>query len=221
MMNLFVVLITTSSWTCLVVQWVRFCALNAGDQGLIPVWDTWSHILGLNIPQATTKTQCSQNKQKININFQLLRAFWGSTPMLGDIHGLFHLFSKNILQNKSCLSHFIGEETETPWGNQSPIGQLFSYGCELYPSLSDAQVPFPFLWVCGAQRHTAHASGNIYSTGEKMPWALGEILIVVGIWTAGEISLPGFREKPQERYHLGWIGTGGIGRAGGWQHSWI
>lgn len=132
--------------------------------------------------------------------------------MLGDIHGLFHIFPKNILQNKSCLSHFIGEETETPWGNQSPIGQLFGCGCELYPSLSDAQVPFPFLWVCDPWRHTAHASGNIYSTGEKMPWALGEILTVVGIRTAGEISLPGFRENPQEREE------GGLNRHGwNWQ----
>ena len=55
--------------TSLVVQWLRLCALNAGGQGLIPVYATISHMpqlgvsmLKLKLQHAATKTQCSQKK---------------------------------------------------------------------------------------------------------------------------------------------------------------
>ena len=55
--------------TSLVVQWPRLCALNAGGQGLIPIYATISHMpqlgvsmLKLKLQHAATKTQCSQKK---------------------------------------------------------------------------------------------------------------------------------------------------------------
>ena len=51
------------------VQWLRLGALNAGGQGLIPVYATIAHIpqlgvsmLKLKLQLAATKTQCSQKK---------------------------------------------------------------------------------------------------------------------------------------------------------------
>ena len=60
------VLVKNSCGTSLVVQWLRLCATNAGDQGSIPGQGTRSHILQLKIPSAKTKTQCHQIKTKQN-----------------------------------------------------------------------------------------------------------------------------------------------------------
>ena len=45
-------------------QWLRLCAPNAGDLGLIPGQGTRSHMLQLKILHATTKTQGSQVNNK-------------------------------------------------------------------------------------------------------------------------------------------------------------
>ena len=45
-------------------QWLRLCAPNAGDLGLIPGQETRSHILQLKSLCATTKTQGSQINNK-------------------------------------------------------------------------------------------------------------------------------------------------------------
>ena len=42
--------------TSLVVQWLRLCAPNAGDLGLIPGWGSRSYMLQLKIPHAAAKT---------------------------------------------------------------------------------------------------------------------------------------------------------------------
>ena len=50
--------------TSLVIQWLRLCALNAGDPGSIPGQGIRSHMSQLKIPCATTKIWHSQiNKQ--------------------------------------------------------------------------------------------------------------------------------------------------------------
>ena len=46
--------------TSLVVQWIRLCALNAANLGLIPGQGTRSHVLQLKILHATTQTQHTQ-----------------------------------------------------------------------------------------------------------------------------------------------------------------
>ena len=43
--------------TCLVVQWVRICAPNAGGPGSIPGWGTRSHTHA-----ATKKSVCRKKK---------------------------------------------------------------------------------------------------------------------------------------------------------------
>ena len=44
------------------VQWLRLCAPNAGNLGLIPGWETRSHMLPLKIPNGRTKTWCRGRK---------------------------------------------------------------------------------------------------------------------------------------------------------------
>ena len=46
----------------MVVQWLRLCAPNAGNLGLIPGWETRSHMLPLKIPNGRTKTWCRGRK---------------------------------------------------------------------------------------------------------------------------------------------------------------
>ena len=48
------------SRTCLVVQWLRLRAPNAGNPGLIPGQGTRVHLQQLKILHATIKTNCSQ-----------------------------------------------------------------------------------------------------------------------------------------------------------------
>ena len=48
------------SRTCLVVQWLRLRAPNAGNPGLIPGQGTRFHLQQLKILHATIKTNCSQ-----------------------------------------------------------------------------------------------------------------------------------------------------------------
>ena len=50
--------------TSLVVQWLRFCAPNAGVPGLIPGQGTRSHILQLKTLCAATKTWHNKNNFK-------------------------------------------------------------------------------------------------------------------------------------------------------------
>ena len=52
--------------TSLEVQWLRFCASNAGDMGLIPVWELRSHTLqGEAPPKKYLKEKKTRNKNKI------------------------------------------------------------------------------------------------------------------------------------------------------------
>ena len=44
------------------VQWLRLCAPNAGDLGLILGWETRSYMLPLKIPNGRTKTWCRGRK---------------------------------------------------------------------------------------------------------------------------------------------------------------
>ena len=48
--------------TSLAVQWLRFCASNAGGLGLIPIQGTRSHMQQLKILYTTMKMQHSQMK---------------------------------------------------------------------------------------------------------------------------------------------------------------
>ena len=43
--------------TSLMVQWLRLCAPNTGDLGLVPDQETRSHMLLLKILHATRKTE--------------------------------------------------------------------------------------------------------------------------------------------------------------------
>ena len=64
----------TKMSTSLEVQWLRFCASNAGDIGLIPVWELRSHTLQGKAPpkvskgkkKLETKTKCQNVSSDYN-----------------------------------------------------------------------------------------------------------------------------------------------------------
>ena len=67
----------------LVVQWLRFCAPNAGGPGSIPRQGTRSHVLQLKIPHSATKTWSSQINifEKKNCNLAL-GSQWEKRPKI-------------------------------------------------------------------------------------------------------------------------------------------
>ena len=67
------------------VQWLRLHALNAEGPGLIPGQGTRSHVLELNVLQASTKTWCSQINKYCKRNSESPYHFSGPEKNSKDI----------------------------------------------------------------------------------------------------------------------------------------